>query len=62
MYSNKNLTTPDKTFFNVFRQSLKAMVRLYTTSGFFPVKNRLWFVCCWFVFFFNSRRITNIVK
>lgn len=52
MYSNKNLTTPDKTFFNVFRQSLKAMVRLYTTSVFFPVKNRLWFVCCWFVFFF----------
>lgn len=48
MYNNKNLTTLDKTFFNVFRQSLKAMVRLYTTSGFIPVKNRLWFVCCFF--------------
>lgn len=48
MYNNKNLTTPDKTFFNVFRQSLEAMVRLYTTSGFIPVKNRLCFLFCFF--------------
>lgn len=52
MYSNKNLTTLDKTFFNVFRQSLKAMVRLYTTSVFIPVKKQI-MVCLLLVCFFS---------